>query len=75
MGLWFTLALMTAAAVFAVLVGLPLRVLFAPLFTRHRLTGTDLVLHYGLHKVSIPRRCISLSSTETSTLQATLMSR
>jgi ABC-2 type transport system ATP-binding protein len=47
-----------AAAVFAVLVGLPLRVLFAPLFTRHRLTGSDLVLHYGLHEVSIPRRCI-----------------
>jgi hypothetical protein len=47
-----------AAAVFAVVVGIPLRVLFAPLFTRHTLTSAELVLHYGQHRVSIPRRLI-----------------
>lgn len=47
-----------AAALVTILIGIPLRVLFAPLFTRHRLTRAGLRLHYGLHKVVVPRELI-----------------
>jgi hypothetical protein len=47
-----------AAALVVILIGIPLRVLFAPLFTRHRLTRADLRLHYGLHEVVVPRELI-----------------
>jgi len=36
----------------------PLGLIFAPLFTRHRLTPSQLVIHYGRHKLMIPRSMI-----------------
>ena len=47
-----------AGAVLAVMIGVPLAVLLAPLFTRHRLTPVDLILRYGWHAVAVPRSLI-----------------
>jgi ABC-2 type transport system ATP-binding protein len=47
-----------AVGLAAVMMGIPLRVLLAPLFTRHTLTENEFVLHYGRHKLVVPRTVI-----------------
>ncbi|HEY4640152.1 MAG TPA: ABC transporter ATP-binding protein [Thermoanaerobaculia bacterium] len=47
-----------AAGLAVVMMGIPLRVLLAPLFTAHTLTENELVLHYGRHKLVVPKTLI-----------------
>ena len=44
-----------AALLAAVLVGVPLRLLLAPLWTRHRLTADALEIHYGRQRFAVPQ--------------------
>ncbi|HYC91743.1 MAG TPA: ABC transporter ATP-binding protein [Thermoanaerobaculia bacterium] len=58
-----------AAGLAAVMMGIPLRVLLAPLFTKHTLTDDELVLHYGRHKMVVPRKLIRSASPAHEQLQ------
>jgi ABC-type multidrug transport system ATPase subunit len=60
-----------AAGLAALMMGIPLRVLLAPLFTKHRLTPSELVLHYGRHKLVIPRTLIQRAAPVQETLNGT----